>query len=206
MRDNLAYFISLIFHPLLMPSYLFLFIMTSATSFLQPLRIESLVEILAIIFIVTFIIPVISIGTLRLTNFISDFHLEDRKQRFTPFLFICCFYAITAYMFYARLSINNLLVIIFFAITFLIILLTIITYFWKISVHGASIGGVAGFIFALGLLHPIVNFPFILAALMVIAGMVLYARLMLNAHTPLQVYSGTALGFIICFLSLYFFL
>jgi membrane-associated phospholipid phosphatase len=204
-RGNLAFFISLIFHPLLMPSYLFLFIMTFATSFLQPLRIESLFEILAIIFIVTFIIPVISIGTLRLTNYITDFHLEDRRQRFTPFLFICCFYAITAYMFYSRLSINNLLVIIFIAITVLIILLTIITYFWKISVHGASIGGVAGFIFALGLMHPIVNFPFILAVLMVLGGLVLYARLMLNAHTPVQVYAGTTLGFVICFLSIYFF-
>jgi membrane-associated phospholipid phosphatase len=28
---------------------------------------------------------------------------------------------------------------------------------------------------------------------------------MLNAHTPVQVYTGTTLGFIICFLSIYFF-
>lgn len=188
-----------------MPSYLFLFIITFASSFMQPLRIESLYEILAIIFIVTFIIPAISIGTLRLTNFITDLHLEDKRQRLTPFLFIACFYAITAYMFYAKLSINNLIVIVFSATTVLILVLTAVTYFWKISVHGAAIGGVTGFISALGMFHPIVNFAIILAVLTVIIGMVVYARLMLNAHTPVQVYAGTLIGFLICFFSLYFF-
>lgn len=206
MRNNLAYFISLVFHPLLMPSYLFLFIITFATSFMQPLRIESLYEILAIIFIVTFIIPVISVGTLRLTNFITDLQLEDKKQRLTPFFFIACFYGITAYMFYAKLSINNLIVIVFAATTILILILTIITVFWKISIHGAAIGGVIGFIFALGMFHPIMNFAFIMAVAIVVAGLIIYSRLMLNAHTPLQAYAGTFLGFVLCFLSIYFFL
>lgn len=206
MRDNLAHLISLVFHPLLMPSYLFLFIIVFASSFMQPLRIESLFEILSIIFIVTFIIPVISIGTLRLTNFITDFQMEDKKQRLTPFFFIACFYGITAYMFYSKLSINNLIVIVFAATTALILILTIITFFWKISIHGAAIGGVIGFIFALGVIHPIVNFTFILAVVIVIAGLVMYSRLMLNAHTPMQVYMGAMLGFFVCFISIYYFL
>ena len=206
MRDNLAHLISLVFHPLLMPSYLFLFVIIFATSFMQPLRIESLFEILAIIFMVTFIIPVISIGTLRLTNFITDLQLDDRKQRLTPFFFIACFYGITAYMFYAKLSINNLIVVVFASTTVLILLLTVITYFWKISIHGAAVGGVIGFIFALGMIHPIMNFTYILAVAFLIGGLVIYARLMLNAHTPMQVYSGALLGFITCFTSIYFFL
>jgi membrane-associated phospholipid phosphatase len=173
---------------------------------MQPLRIESLYEILAIIFIVTFIIPVISIGTLRLTNFITDFHMEEKNQRIIPFFFIACFYGITAFMFYAKLSINNLIVIVFVTTTILILLITAITFFWKISVHGAAIGGAIGFIFALGMFHPIINFTFILAVLMVIFGLVSYARLKLQAHTPYQVYAGTILGFLVCFSSIYFFL
>lgn len=173
---------------------------------MQPLRIESLYEILAIIFIVTFIIPVISIGTLRLTNFITDFNLEEKNQRLTPFFFIACFYGITAYMFYAKLSINNLIVIVFVATTILILIITAITFFWKISVHGAAIGGTLGFVFALGIFYPIVNFTFILAVLMVILGLVSYARLKLQAHTPLQVYAGAVLGFVVCFCAIYYFL
>jgi membrane-associated phospholipid phosphatase len=173
---------------------------------MQPLRIQSLFEILAIIFIVTFIIPMISLGTLRLTNFITDFQMEDKKQRITPFFFIACFYGITAYMFYSKLSANNLIVIVFAACTTLILLLTAITYFWKISIHGAAVGGVIGFIFALGMIHPIMNFTFILAVAVLIAGLVIYSRLMLNAHTPMQMYTGALLGFLTCFFSIYLFL
>jgi membrane-associated phospholipid phosphatase len=205
-RNNLAYFISLVFHPLLMPSYLFLFIVVFASSFMQPLKIESLYEILGIIFIVTFIIPVISMGTLRLTNIISDFHLAKKSQRPTPFFFIACFYGIAAYMFYAKLSINNLIVIVFVASTVLILLMTVISFFWKISLHGAAIGGVFGFILALGMFYPIMNFTLILAVLLVISGLVIYARLKLQAHTPLQVYAGAVLGFFICFWAIYYFL
>ena len=109
-------------------------------------------------------------------------------------------------MFYSKLSINNLIVVVFAATTVLILILTIITVFWKISIHSAAIGGVVGFIFALGMIHPIVNFTFILAFIILIAGLVIYSRLMLNAHTPWQVYAGAVLGFLVCFMSIYYFL
>ena len=206
MRNNYAHIISVIFHPLLMPSYLFLFIILFATSLMQPLHSKSLFRVLIIIFIVTFIIPMISIGTLRLSNFISDFKLEERKQRVIPFFFVTCFYGITAYMFYSKLNFNSLIFVIFAATTALLLILTIVTRFWKISIHGAGIGGTIGFILALSFYHPIPNFAPILAASLVIAGLISYARLTLNAHTPLQVYSGVLLGFVFCFTSLYLFL
>ena len=206
MRERFANFISLVFHPLLMPSYLFLFIMIFASSLLQPLKKESLPQVLLIIFFATFIIPAISIGTLRLSNFITDLHLSDKRQRITPFLFITCFYGVTAYMFYEKLNFNNLIFIILSTITVLLFLLTIVTYFWKISVHGAAIGGTIGFLLALSLIYPISHFEISLASLIVIAGLVVYARLVLNAHTPLQAYTGFAMGIILCYFSLYIFL
>ena len=206
MRDRLAYFISLVFHPLLMPSYLFLFIIAFASSMMQPLPKNSLWQVLAIIFIVTFIIPAISIGTLRLSNFISDLTLVDKKQRITPFLFVTCFYGISAYMFYAKLNINNLIFLVLTTTTVLLFALTTVTYFWKISVHGAGIGGTIGFMLAISLVYPIPHFAIALAISIVMAGLVVYARLSLNTHTPLQVYTGIVLGIILCYSSLYFFL
>ena len=206
MRDRLAYFISLVFHPLLMPSYLFLFVITFASSMMQPLPKKSLWQVLAIIFIVTFIIPAISIGTLRLSNFISDLTLVDKKQRITPFLFVTCFYGISAYMFYAKLNINNLIFLVLTTTTVLLFALTTVTYFWKISVHGAGIGGTIGFMLAISLVYPIPHFAIALAISIVMAGLVVYARLSLNTHTPLQVYTGIVLGIILCYSSLYFFL
>ena len=206
MRDRFAHIISVVFHPLLMPSYLFLFIITFASALLQPLHRSSFFQVLVVIFLVTFIIPAISIGTLRLSNFISDFKLQNRNQRITPFLFITCFYGISAYMFYAKLNLNNLIFLIFATTTILLLALTIITFFWKISIHGAGIGGTIGFIVALSYAYPISHFALVFAPIVLIAGLIVYSRLTLNAHTPLQVYSGLALGFAVCFLSIILFL
>ncbi len=170
---------------------------------MQPLQKESLMKILSIVFIVTFIIPAISIGTLRLSNFITDLGMEDRKQRITPFLFVTMFYGITAYMFYTKLQINNLIFIVFATTTVLIFILTTITFFWKISVHGAGIGGVIGFVLAIKFSYPLPHFAVILAAMTYISGMIVYARLALNMHTPTQVYAGVILGMILCYTSLH---
>ena len=206
MRNRLAHVISIVFHPLLMPSYLFLFIIVFASTLLQPLQKESHFQVLSIIFIVTFIIPAISIATLRLSNFISDLTLKDQRQRVTPFLFVTCFYGISAYMFYTKLNINNLIFLIFAITTSLLFALTVITYFWKISIHSAGIGGIIGFILALSFAYPIPHFALIFSGTLIIAGLVAYSRLSLNAHTPGQVYGGVILGIVLCFTSLYYFL
>lgn len=206
MRDRFAQFISLVFHPLLMSTYLFLFIIVAASSMLQPLQTESMLQVLAIIFIVTFIIPAISIATLRLSNFITDLSLKNKRERFVPFLFVTCFYGITAYIFYSKLSINNLIYIIFITTALLLFILTVVTLFWKISAHGAGIGGLIGFIMSLALVYPIPHLAIVMALLVVFSGLVVCARLSLNAHTPLQVYAGFILGITLCYYSLYFFL
>ena len=206
MRNRLAHVISIVFHPLLMPSYLFLFIIVFASTLLQPLQKESHFQVLSIIFIITFIIPAISIATLRLSNFISDLTLKDQRQRVTPFLFVTCFYGISAYMFYTKLNIKNLIFLIFAITTSLLFALTVITYFWKISIHSAGIGGIIGFILALSFAYPIPHFALIFSGTLIIAGLVAYSRLSLNAHTPGQVYGGVILGLVLCFTSLYYFL
>ncbi len=192
------------FHPLLMPSYLFLFIIVFASSMMQPLQKESLLKILSIVFMVTFIIPAISIGTLRLSNFITDLSMKDRKQRITPFFFVTMFYGITAYMFYTKMHTNNLIFLVFATITVLLIVLTAVTFFWKISIHGAGIGGMIGFILAIKISYPLPHFALVLAGITYICGMIGYARLSLNTHTPSQVYAGVILGMALCFSSLYF--
>ena len=202
MRDKFAQIISIVFHPLLMPTYLFLIIITFAGTLLQPLKTASQFHLLIVIFLVTFIIPAISIGTLRLSNIISDLKLENRKQRFTPFLFITCFYGVASYLFYTKVNVNSMFYELLAITTILILVLTIITFYWKISIHGAGVGGLIGFVLALSYAHYTPYFSLILSILILIAGLVVYARLRVNAHTPMQVYSGFILGLLLCFSSL----
>jgi len=171
---------------------------------MHPLRMESLYEILVIIFLVSFLIPSISISALRWTKYITDFSLEDRKQRITPIFFIGCFYSIATYMFYTKISVNHLVFLIFMVITVLIFLLLFITFFWKISVHGAGAGGVLGIFLAISIGNPIGNAANLLAGMALACGLIMFARLASNSHTPGQVYAGVVLGLVTCFFPVYF--
>jgi membrane-associated phospholipid phosphatase len=76
------------------------------------------------------------------------------------------------------------------------IALLIVSLRWKISAHAAAIGGLIGGFLALS--FRLNENPFlILSGLIIIAGMVGTARLILEKHTNWQVYTGFLLGFLI---------
>jgi membrane-associated phospholipid phosphatase len=61
-----------------------------------------------------------------------------------------------------------------------------------------------GFLMSIMLLYPEHNLMWALIVVVLIAGSILSARLHLNAHSPVEVYAGFALGLFISFFSLYF--
>jgi membrane-associated phospholipid phosphatase len=65
---------------------------------------------------------------------------------------------------------------------------------WKISAHMVGIGGVLGAV--IGISERFMqNLNGTIIVLFLVAGMIGYARLKLDAHTSLQVYAGFATGF-----------
>jgi membrane-associated phospholipid phosphatase len=70
----------------------------------------------------------------------------------------------------------------------------------KISLHAGGVGMLVGYIVAYSLNQSfLLVWPMILAIL--VAGLVIMARLYLNKHTPKQVYLGFGLGSLITFIS-----
>jgi len=90
-------------------------------------------------------------------------------------------------------------------ITFIIILITVITLFVKISAHSAGVGGLFGFLLVFHLNTPQNGMIWILVLTVLLSGTVMSARLYLNVHKPKEVYLGVLLGFVISFLSIVFF-
>lgn len=88
-------------------------------------------------------------------------------------------------------------------VTGLIILLSLITLKFKISIHAAASWGVVGLLAALSLKMTggMLMTPLIGAALA--AGAVSSARLKLGYHTPVEVWSGSFTGFMLNFMGLY---
>jgi len=78
----------------------------------------------------------------------------------------------------------------------LVLLAMVINLFWKISIHTLGIGSVSGTFFGISILLQTNLFPLI-AALILLSGVVGWARLRLNAHNEAQVYTGFAVGFFV---------
>ena len=69
-----------------------------------------------------------------------------------------------------------------------------INIFWKISAHSIGIGGLAGLLVSICLRMGL-YMPLYITVALLLCGIVASARLVLQVHTPAQVYLGLLLGF-----------
>ena len=74
----------------------------------------------------------------------------------------------------------------------LVVVATVITFFYKVSVHGLAMGGFIGILFPLIRFSPTLLLPttFIVA----MTGVVISSRLMLGTHTPRETLVGSLAG------------
>lgn len=225
---RLAKVLSVLLHPLLMPTYLHAILLGFAPAQLGHLDEAMQWRLMLVVFLLTFLIPLVSIVLLHYYKWTGNSvvtkanHWEDkdpvqqenqslkqsllmdnRSQRLVPFLSTVFFYGVATWMFSRNLSVLHVSVILMAAITLAIGLVTLVTRFWKISAHATGIGGAIGFMMALNYRYAedLLFYPIIVA--IVLAGALLSARLKLNAHTPDQVLAGLLLGLVVCFTAAY---
>jgi len=202
----LAKLITYILQPLLMPTLVFytiLFHINNSSNLTEKGRWT----ILSLIFITTCLVPMLTVLMFKATKVIKDLHMNDRQERYLPFIFISLFYLIVSYIIRTQEWMTPDMLVAFFGITTVVILTNAITFFWKISAHAAGVVGWLGFILGFQQLYPTTNtlfWPLVLAVL--VGGVVCWARLFLNAHKPKEVFAGAALGFIISFASVVLFI
>jgi membrane-associated phospholipid phosphatase len=76
---------------------------------------------------------------------------------------------------------------------------TIINHWWKISAHLTGIGGLIGGVCSFAMNYSILPVGLVIT-LLLISLLLMYARLYLNAHTPMQVICGFLLGLLATFI------
>lgn len=185
-------FISYVLHPLL-----FSFLGSFLYLYLSPKHIlkEQEYIILLIVFISTYIIPIILLALLKRVNMISDYHLRSIEERKFPILFfIMLSFLIGRAM--VSTQIADLLAFSFFGVAFALSF-TYLLFNIKIktSLHTLGIGGLIGFVMVLSYEFQM-NYNSLLAGLFIIAGLIGVSRLALNAHRPKEVYIGFLLGMV----------
>jgi hypothetical protein len=195
--NKLAKFISHIFHPLLVPTYTLaiIFNLKYFFSYLIPLKYKLL--LIANVFGFTFLLPLGIIYLLLKLSYVKSYQMQMKNERAFPLLTTCLFYYLTYYLF-RSISIPSLITSFFFMSALISLVTLIINFFWKISLHMIALGSLAGMLFAVSFRLNI-DTSFWIIILLFCTGFAGFARLKLNAHSPMQVYSGFVTGFLLMF-------
>jgi Na+-transporting methylmalonyl-CoA/oxaloacetate decarboxylase gamma subunit len=196
METRLAKLLSIFLHPLLMPTYgfLLLFFTSNYISTFIPIHIK--LVILGVTFVFTFILPAINAFILLKMGRIKSLEMENPTERIIPYASTALYYFALFYLFYNAEQFPAIFKIMILGAAVSILLTLLINFKWKISAHTIGIGGIAGA--ALGIMYRLqIDLHSIFILILFFAGLVGYARLKLDAHSPAQVYTGFGVGLVV---------
>ena len=199
----IAKIISFLFHPLLLTTYLVTLIGYYFPTMLMVAP-QNMRPILAFIFCFTFILPAVNILIFKIFGTISNYTMDSRRERLVPFVAISVIYIVMTFLFYYRLPFSSNFSNLMLLVTMLVVAGTVITFFYKVSIHSLAMWGGVGILVPLNKAMEQSYLLWPTAGIIVAAGLVMSARLYLDAHTPRQVMIGGLVGFGIGFLGMIF--
>lgn len=185
-----ARIMSMIFTPFYLPivGLIALFIF----SYMSLLPMMYKLVMLAMVYLLTVVAPSLLIHLYRLCQGWTSHELGRKEHRLVPYIIsIVCYFACFFWMEY-RNTPRVISIIVVVALTIQMVC-ALINIWWKISTHTAAIGGVAG-----GLVSYSIAFSFNplwwLCFVLILAGAVGTARMILRQHSLSQVVTGFLVG------------
>lgn len=203
MHPTTAKTVSVVLHPALIPTYVFAIVLFCSS--LVPLQISGKLAFLSTIFLLTFVLPVLSIFCFLQIKLISSVSMPKREERLIPFLVITILYVFTTFALLYYWNISHLLGLVMLGISVVLVGVNMVTFTYKISVHSAGVSGGLGILMGLQYRYPHQDFLYPILFFVLLAGIVTSARLALQAHTPLELVAGLGLGFSVTSFVLLFF-
>jgi hypothetical protein len=191
--DNLAKINSIIFHPVFIPVY-GMIILFSAPTLLGYLPFTVKKLLLFILLINNVLLPLSLLLLFRYKNLISSLTINNRIERNIPLIISSLLYLLTSFIIF-RLPIPVFLKSFIISVFILSVIITLINFYWKISLHSAGAGALISLvvILAFKMYAPLMWY---IISVIIISGIVLSSRLKLNTHSPLQVWLGLLTGFL----------
>jgi len=200
MHPKLAKVISIIFHPVVIPTLGILLLLNSSFYF-SMLSWEAKRFILLVVFFTSCILPMLMVSLLAL-NTKFDINMPNSTDRILPLLGAAVFYYL-GFVLLGKVSVFPVLKLYMLASVLVIVTLLVISLKWKISNHMAAIGGLGGTFFALSFRYGL-NPVYSLLIIIIVSGLVGTARLALSRHNIWQIIAGYLLGFWVLYLVVYF--
>jgi hypothetical protein len=197
MLRKTALFLSVIFHPLLMPTYgcLLLFFCIKGTVFDYMTPADNKWRISAIILVFSFLFPLLNIYILYKLKRIPTLMLSEQKHRTFPYLMTSLFYFGIFYLL-KDLTIWPEIKLFIVGAGIAIMATALINFRSKISAHMVGLGGLLGVFVAISWQ---IRFDMTIwfVIIILVTGLVGASRLILEEHKPSQIYMGFFTGLLI---------
>ena len=187
-------------HPFLLPIYMMAVLLTMTTFAHYPSNVKF--YLLWVVALYAVIIPVLALGVLRSLGRISDYRVDDRRERMLPLLvgalcYILC--AITIAKIPSAMFLRKFMV----AAACCELLCLVVSLRWKISLHLTGMGAVVALLVVMNVVG-VGNMVVPLMAAVLCAGALASARLYLGCHNGWQVLAGFCGGFAVSMLAVLF--
>lgn len=189
-----AWFFSIIFHPVFIPLYVAGFLL-----FLHPTAFAGFSEgdkrqTLLIILLNLVFFPLLSVLLLRALGFVASVKLNTRKDRIIPYISSGIFF-FWAYTVFKEQPHYPLLLTSFILGIFLASSAALLANIYiKISMHAIGMGGLLSFM--LIVLREGIQMPWIVAAAVLLTGIVCTSRLLISDHSQKEISLGLVVGVI----------
>lgn len=193
MDKTMAKLFSGLFHPILMPFW-GVCLMFHSGVFVQGLNSQVAHKLLLVVFISTVALPVLFVPAMIALGLIRDIYMNDRRDRFAPFLVGSFFYFLCFFLFLNR-EMPRLLTAFILSFALVTLVATVISLRWKVSVHMIGIGGLCALLAYLIYSQHMALHMYLIAGILT-AGATAWARLRLRVHSQAQVYTGFFISFI----------
>ncbi len=198
MEERLAKVISVIFHPLLIPTYLIAVLINLNVFFALMIPDEAKWKIIILVLITSAIFPLIILYGMYRLKLVKSLLIDSREERLYPYIATSIFFFVSCYMIW-QINISPVYYYCLLGASILAVLTLLINIFWKISAHTVSMGGVLGILIGLQTVL-LIDIMLLIVITILISGIVGFARLRAGTHTQAQIYTGYILGFFGTFL------
>jgi hypothetical protein len=193
-----ARIISYLFHPLLFPTYATAIILAVNPNLFGQFADRAQGVWMIIVFALTFIFPAVWILMMKGLKMIDSLTMETTQDRIIPFIATASFYLWATWMFkpnvHMKIPNNMLIFYMLLGSCFSLFMAFFINIFAKISLHSLAAGSLLALLLAL--IHTsTIDMRLMLIGAILLAGIIGSSRLILNAHSEREVFSGYLVGF-----------
>jgi hypothetical protein len=205
MSKILAHFFSILFHPMLVPTWSMLLMLgINPYAFgVHGFGDAKTIPLILMLFFSTFLIPAVGVLMLKPLGFIDSYQLETQKERHGPYIITGIFYLWVLKNVMSKGLLPPLYTAFLLGATLGLFMAFFVNIFFKISAHAIGMGGmVMAVLFVIWKWDTpslevgpfLVSLNLVLAVVLVISGIVGTSRLVLKAHDSAEIYSGFLVG------------